>query len=100
MPIIRMYPPSGMALMPYSVSPLRREKIVGPNPTMYCGTRIPKSFAVDRCPNSCHAMENSRPNAKTRMPRTVNKIVMREPPLRVPGPGRVPRSPLPGRPGP
>ena len=27
--------------MPYSVSPRRREKTVGPKPTMNCGTRMP-----------------------------------------------------------
>lgn len=34
--------------MPYSVSPFLRDQIVGPKPTMYCGTRMPKSLAVDR----------------------------------------------------
>jgi hypothetical protein len=31
-------PPSGIALMPYSVSPRLREKTVGPKPTKYFGT--------------------------------------------------------------
>ena len=34
MPGIAMNPPSGNALMPYSVSPLRKENRVGPKPTM------------------------------------------------------------------
>jgi len=34
MPIIRMNPPSGIALSPYSVSPRVRDQIVGPKPTM------------------------------------------------------------------
>ncbi len=34
--------------MPYSVSPRFRDQMVGPKPTMYCGTRILKSFAQVR----------------------------------------------------
>lgn len=67
--------------MPYSVSPRCREKRVGPKPTMYCGTRMPNSLAVERWPSSCQAMENNRPTANSAMPRMVNNIVMREPPL-------------------
>ncbi len=66
--------------MPYSVSPLCRDQMVGPKPTMYWGTRMPKSLAVERWPSSCQAMEISSPTAKRAMPRTVNRIVMREPP--------------------
>ncbi|MNW53775.1 hypothetical protein D3C74_313490 [compost metagenome] len=32
-PTSRTYPPSGIALTPYSVSPLVRDHSVGPNPT-------------------------------------------------------------------
>ena len=33
MPTILTKPPAGMALMPYSVSPRRRDQRVGPKPT-------------------------------------------------------------------
>ena len=48
MPIIRMYPPSGTALVPYSVSSRVRETPVLPNPTMYWVTRTPNNLAVQR----------------------------------------------------
>lgn len=66
--------------MPYSVSPFLREKTVRAEPTMYCGTRMPKSLAVDRCPSSCQAIENSRPTTKTTMPRIIIRAVMHAPP--------------------
>jgi hypothetical protein len=39
-------PPAGIAFRPYSVSPRRKEKIVGPKPTKYRLTRIPRIFAT------------------------------------------------------
>ncbi len=47
-PAIEMYPPSGSAFTPYSVSPRRQDAMVGPNPIMYCPTRTPKAFAGSR----------------------------------------------------
>jgi hypothetical protein len=67
-PIIRTYPPSGMALRPYSVSPRRRENTVGPKPTMYCVHLTPKRLAGTRCPISCSAMERATPSAMTSTP--------------------------------
>src|SRR5512138_1734311 len=45
-PTILQKPPSGIALRPYSVSPRRHEKIVGPKPTKYFVTFMPKRLAV------------------------------------------------------
>src|ERR687890_1292578 len=61
-----------MALMPYSVSPRRRENTVGPKPTMNCGTRMPNFRAQKKCPYSWKAIEKSRPAAKATIPRTVS----------------------------
>src|SRR5215203_7060640 len=63
-----------MALMPYSVSPRRREKTVGPKPTMNCGTRMPYFRAHMKWPSSWNPIEKSRPIAKAAMPRTVSRI--------------------------
>ncbi|SIN13009.1 Uncharacterised protein [Mycobacteroides abscessus subsp. abscessus] len=68
-PIMEMYPPRGMALMPYSVSPRRRENRVLPKPIMYCVTRTPKSLAGTRCPISCRAMEAAMPSTISTTPR-------------------------------
>src|SRR3954467_3980797 len=73
MPTMRMYPPSGTALMPYSVSPRRRDQTVGPKPTMNWGTRMPNFRAQKKWPNSWKPMENSRPRAKATIPRTVSR---------------------------
>src|SRR5919206_1302970 len=59
--------------MPYSVSPRRRDQMVGPNPTMNCGTRMPNLRAQKKWPNSWKPMENSRPRAKATIPRTVSR---------------------------
>src|SRR3954469_8580048 len=59
--------------MPYSVSPFRREKTVGPKPTMNCGTRMPNLRAQKKWPNSWKPMENSRPSANATIPRTVSR---------------------------
>src|SRR4051812_12804273 len=77
MPIMRMYPPSGIHFTPYSVSPRCRDHMVGPKPTMYCGTRTPNSFANDRWPSSCRAMEARSPKKKTTMPTTNSKLIQR-----------------------
>ena len=64
MPIIRMYPPSGIALTPYSVSPRWRDQSVGPKPTMYWVTFTPNLLAGTMWPISCSAIETTRPIAK------------------------------------
>ncbi len=48
MPIIRMYPPSGIALKPYSVSPTCLDQTVLPNPIMYWVVRTLNSLANDQ----------------------------------------------------
>jgi len=63
-----------MALMPYSVSPRRRENTVGPKPTMNCGTRMPNLRAQVKWPNSWKPIENSRPTAKATIPSVVRRI--------------------------
>ncbi len=65
---MRMYPPSGIAFTPYSVSPFLRDHRVGPKPTMYCVTFTPNFFAGTMCPTSCSAIEASRPTAKISTP--------------------------------
>jgi len=69
MPTIRMKPPIGIALTPYSVSPLVRDQTVLPKPTKYCVTRTPKSFAGTMCPTSCSAIDASTPSRNSTMPR-------------------------------
>src|SRR5918998_2137656 len=61
-----------MAFSPYSVSPRRVDQIVGPKPTMNCGTRMPNFRAQRKCPNSWKAIEKSSPAAKATIPRTVS----------------------------
>ena len=46
MPTILTKPPNGIALMPYSVSPLRNDQSVGPNPAKYRVTFMPNALAV------------------------------------------------------
>src|SRR5437763_111042 len=58
--------------MPYWVSPFRRDQMVGPNPTMNCGTRMPNFRAQAKWPNSWKPMENSRPSANATIPRTLS----------------------------
>ena len=50
---MRTYPPAGMALMPYSVSPRRTDHSRGPKPTKYSVTFMPARLAVTKWPNSC-----------------------------------------------
>ncbi len=60
--------------MPYSVSPRVRDQIVGPKPTMNCGTRMPNLRAQMKCPASWNPIENRRPIAKATIPRIVRRI--------------------------
>src|SRR4029077_7084193 len=60
---------SGTAFSPYSVSPLRRDHTVGPNPTMYWVTLTPNFFAGTRRPTSCRPIYSSSPTAKMSTPR-------------------------------
>jgi hypothetical protein len=70
MPIMAMYPPSGIAFTPYSVSPVRFDHTVGPNPIMYCVTLTPNSLAGTRCPISCRPIETARPTTMMATPIT------------------------------
>ena len=70
MPAIEMYPPSGMALKPYCVSPNLRDQIVGPNPIMYWLTFTPKRLAGTRWPTSCSPIETANPSTTMTMPST------------------------------
>ena len=56
--------------MPYSVSPRRRDQMVGPKPTMYWLTLTPNFLAGTRWPISCSAMDSATPMTTTRTPRT------------------------------
>src|SRR6266851_809041 len=67
-PVILTNPPSGSALTPYSVSPRILDQSVGPNPTKYWVTFIPKAFAVARWPASCSMIETSSANRKMSTP--------------------------------
>ncbi len=75
MPDIEMYPPSGIAFSPYSVSPFILEKIVGPKPIMYWPTRTPKRFAGIRWPSSWRPIDNASPTTMMRMPRMYSRTV-------------------------
>ena len=52
-PDIFTYPPKGMALRRYSVSPLVNPTIFGPNPMENFSTLTPERFAARKCPISC-----------------------------------------------
>lgn len=51
-PAMSQNPPSGSALSPYSVSPRRKEKILGPKPMKYRRTFMPVACATHMCPAS------------------------------------------------
>ena len=51
--MMRTYPPAGMALTPYSVSPRRVDHSRGPKPRKNSVTFMPDHLAVMKCPNSC-----------------------------------------------
>src|SRR5215207_3087116 len=67
-PTIFTKPPAGIALRPYSVSPRRKEKTVGPKPAKYWVAFIPKPLAVSRWPASCRQTETRMPTAKMSTP--------------------------------
>src|SRR6266540_4345026 len=68
MPAILQKPPSGRTLMPYSVSPRRKDHKVFPNPRKKRSTFMPNSFAVRKWPPSCRKMASMRAMRKSRMP--------------------------------
>ncbi len=68
MPAMSQKPPSGIHFRPYSVSPRRQENTVGPKPTKYRRTFMPKAFAVTMWPASCSATETQIPSAKSTTP--------------------------------
>ena len=68
MPAILQKPPRGKALMPYSVSPRRKDQMVGPKPRKNRSTFIPNSLAVVKCPPSCRKMASIRARTKSVMP--------------------------------
>jgi hypothetical protein len=68
MPVIFTNPPSGSALMPYSVSPRLVDQIVEPKPTKNWVAFIPNAFAVAKWPASCSMTEMSRATTKMSTP--------------------------------
>ena len=70
MPTSLTYPPSQMALMPYSVSPRRKDHSLGPKPMKYSGTLTPKHLAGIMCPSSWRATDRPIPIMRTTIPRT------------------------------
>ena len=68
MPTIRMKPPIGIALTPYSVSPRLVDQTVLPKPTKYWVTFTPNFFAGHMCPTSCSAMDAMTPRTKSTTP--------------------------------
>ncbi len=70
MPTILTYPPSGMALMPYSVSPRCLLQTVGPKPMKYCVTFPPNALAGIMWPSSCNPIEARIASTKATTPRT------------------------------
>src|SRR5262249_37308573 len=116
-PTICTKPPAGIALTPYSVSPLLRDQIVRPNPTKNWVAFIPNSLAVAKWPASCSMIDASR--ATTKMATPSRKLIRRSLPSslpcsqrgacaaprrrQVPSPGPAPRgarAPHPARPPP
>ena len=75
MPTSRTNPPSGIALMPYSVSPLVRDQTVGPKPTKYWLTRTPNFLAGIMCPSSCSPTETMMPSSRTSQPTTCGTML-------------------------
>src|SRR5215475_15216825 len=71
-PTIFTNPPSGSALTPYSVSPRRKDHSVGPKPTKYRVTFMPKAFAVPMCPASCRHTDIKISSANSTMPSAFN----------------------------
>src|SRR6266498_4642613 len=71
-PAIRTYPPAGMALNPYSVSPRRKDHSRGPNPTKNSSTLIPNSLAEKKWPASWTITTTMRTTMKRVTPRVVD----------------------------
>ena len=67
-PIIRMKPPNGNILMPYSVSPRFVDQMVLPKPTKYWVTFTPNFLAGTMCPTSCNAIDPTTPRKKSTTP--------------------------------
>src|SRR6266487_2599975 len=76
MPAILQKPPNGSALMPYSVSPRRKDQRVVPKPRKKRSTFIPKSFAVAKWPPSWNKMASMRAKTNSRTP---SRLLMRSP---------------------
>ena len=72
-PMILTKPPSGSALMPYSVSPRWVDQIVGPKPMKYWVHFMPNRLAVTKCPVSCSITETSRATRKISQPSDVQQ---------------------------
>ncbi len=71
-PTILTKPPTGSALMPYSVSPRWVDHSVGPNPTKYLVHFMPNRLAITKCPVSCSITETSRATRKISQPSASN----------------------------
>src|SRR5262249_12582582 len=82
MPTIFTKPPAGIALTPYSVSPLLRDQIVRPNPTKNWVAFIPNSLAVAKWPASCSMIDASRATMKMATPS--RKLIRRSLPSSLP----------------
>ena len=67
-PAMSTKPPSGSALIPYSVSPRLRDQTVLPKPTKNLMAFMPKALAVNRCPASCSMIEISSAITKISTP--------------------------------
>src|ERR1700746_1777592 len=90
MPTIFTNPPAGMALTPYSVSPLVRDHSVGPKPRKNWVAFMPNFLAVAKWPNSCSMTETD--SATMKMIQPTSTLIRR----RLPPAARYPVSPLSG----
>src|ERR1051326_5611714 len=66
-PAIFTYPPSGIALMQYSVPPRLTLTSFGPKPSENVSTRTPMRRAIRKCPSSCTKISTPRTNRKARV---------------------------------
>ena len=76
-PTILTNPPSGRALIPYSVSPRRVDHKVVPKPTKYWVTFMPNFLAVTKWPLSCSITEKRRATMKMTQP---SRLIRSSPP--------------------
>src|SRR5689334_6052560 len=67
-PMILTKPPTGSALMPYSVSPRLVDQMVGPKPTKYLVHFMPNFLASTKWPVSCSITEKSKATRKMTHP--------------------------------